>query len=600
MNENSRKHLKKPEPAPKAPSRTARSRHDGAAAAPKKKAAAKPAETDAQSAKPPRPRKPKKSHKGLIITLVVVSVLLAAIAVVLILWADSVTASDTNLPGIYVGSTNVGGLTEKETLELLKGQQWDKSVSGTITVQLPAEQSFRIDYIRSGAVLTAESAAAAAYRYGHGSNKFDNLKTYISSLMTPVDITEGDKSLNRDYIMALVTRALERFDKHIGDGSYTVDEAASEMVYIKGAGQIKLDAEDVYAKAVEGLKALESSVSYALPAQDVTAPDFNALHTELMREPHDAYYDKETGEIVPDVKGFAFDVSEAESLWNAAGLLEEVRIPVKIDMPEMTAEQLVASLFRDKLGSQTTLYTYSSDARINNIKLCAAKLNGLVLNPGEEFSFNGTIGQRTTEAGFKAAAAYNDGQVVQEVGGGICQVSSTIYCAAMLAQMTTVERTCHMFVVTYLPYGLDATVSWPGPDYKFRNDRDYPVKIVAYCNDADKSITIEIWGTDVDGSYVELTSGYGYRYDSTYPDVVIGYSAVSYRNIYDKDGNLIDRVFEASSSYDLHEDEIKWPEPSESPTPSDTGTIEPSTEPSAPTEPSPDPTIIIVEGEGHG
>lgn len=600
MNENSRKHLKKPEPAPKAPSRTARSRHDGAAAAPKKKAAAKPAETDSQAAKPPRPRKPKKSHKGLIITLVVVSVLLAAIAVGLILWADSVTASDTNLPGIYVGSTNVGGLTEKETLELLKGQQWDKSVSGTMTVQLPAEQSFRIDYIRSGAVLTAESAAAAAYRYGHGSNKFDNLKTYISSLMTPVDITEGDKSLNRDYIMTLVTRALERFDKHIGDGSYTVDEAASEMVYIKGAGQIKLDAEDVYAKAVEGLKALESSVSYALPAQNVTAPDFNALHTELMREPHDAYYDKETGEIVPDVKGFAFDVSEAESLWNAAGLLEEVRIPVKIDMPEMTAEQLVASLFRDKLGSQTTLYTYSSDARINNIKLCAAKLNGLVLNPGEEFSFNGTIGQRTTEAGFKAAAAYNDGQVVQEVGGGICQVSSTIYCAAMLAQMTTVERTCHMFVVTYLPYGLDATVSWPGPDYKFRNDRDYPVKIVAYCNDADKSITIEIWGTDVDGSYVELTSGYGYRYDSTYPDVVIGYSAVSYRNIYDKDGNLIDRVFEASSSYDLHEDEIKWPEPSESPTPSDSGTIEPSTEPSAPTEPSPDPTIIIVEGEGNG
>lgn len=600
MNENSRKHLKKPEPAPKAPSRTARSRHDGAAAAPKKKAAAKPAETDAQAAKPPRPRKPKKSHKGLIITLVVVSVLLAAIAVGLILWADSVTASDTNLPGIYVGSTNVGGLTEKETLELLKGQQWDKSVSGTMTVQLPAEQSFRIDYIRSGAVLTAESAAAAAYRYGHGSNKFDNLKTYISSLMTPVDITEGDKSLNRDYIMALVTRALERFDKHIGDGSYTVDEAASEMVYIKGAGQIKLDAEDVYAKAVEGLKALESSVSYALPAQNITAPDFNALHTELMREPHDAYYDKETGEIVPDVKGFAFDVSEAESLWNAAGLLEEVRIPVKIDMPEMTAEQLVASLFRDKLGSQTTLYTYSSDARINNIKLCAAKLNGLVLNPGEEFSFNGTIGQRTTEAGFKAAAAYNDGQVVQEVGGGICQVSSTIYCAAMLAQMTTVERTCHMFVVTYLPYGLDATVSWPGPDYKFRNDRDYPIKIVAYCNDADKSITIEIWGTDVDGSYVELTSGYGYRYDSTYPDVVIGYSAVSYRNIYDKDGNLIDRVFEASSSYDLHEDEIKWPEPSESPTPSDTGTIEPSTEPSAPTEPSPDPTIIIVEGNGNG
>ena len=161
-----------------------------------------------------------------------------------------------------------------------------------------------------------------------------------------------------------------------------------------------------------------------------------------------------------------------------------------------------------------------------------------------------------------------------------------------------------LFVVNYLPYGLDATVSWPGPDYKFRNDRDYPVKIVAYCNDSDNSITVEIWGTDVDGSYVELTSGYGYRYDSTYPDVVIGYSAVSYRNIYDKDGNLIDRVFEASSSYDLHENEIKWPDPSESPSPSDSGSTDPSTEPSTeppkPTEPSPDPTIIIVEGNGNG
>lgn len=99
------------------------------------------------------------------------------------------------------------------------------------------------------------------------------------------------------------------------------------MVYIKGAGQITLDAEAVYNKAVEGLKALESSVSYTLPAQDVKAPDFEALHTELMREPQDAYYDKETGEIVPDVKGFAFDASEAEKLWNAAGLLEEVRHP---------------------------------------------------------------------------------------------------------------------------------------------------------------------------------------------------------------------------------------------------------------------------------
>lgn len=593
MNENTSKHLKKTETAPKArrtePNRTSARRPESG----KDKRSERPAPKTEQrrtapaekSAKPP---KKKKSSKALVVVIIILAVLALAAAGILY-WAHTITVSDTNLPNVYVGSTDVGGMTQAETLAVLKQQQWDKSVSGNITVKLPAGQSFRIDYLRSGAVLNAETAAAAAYRYGHSGSDIDNLKTYLHARFASVDVTTGDRLLDRDYIMNIITRALERFERHVGDGSYTIDEAASEMVYYKGAGQIKLDAEDVYSQAVEGLRTLETEISYRLGSQSVTAPDFAALHEELAREPQNAYYDKETGEIVPDVKGFAFDVAKAEELWNAAGLLEEVRIPVKIDLPEMTQEQLVASLFRDKLGYQTTSYKYSSDARINNIKLAAAKLNGLVLNPGEEFSFNGTVGQRTAEAGFKPAGAYSDGQVVQEVGGGICQVSSTIYCAAMLAQMTTVERYCHMFVVGYLPYGLDATVSWPGPDYRFRNDRDYPVKIVAYCNDEDNTITVEIWGTDVDGSYVELTSGYGYRYDETYTDVVIGYYAVSYRNIYDKDGNLVEKVFEASSSYDLHEDEIKWPEkPSESPSPSEPGT-EPSPE-------QPEPTITIVDG----
>lgn len=606
MNEKTSRHLKKNEAAPQkrekpAPRKKPEAAEKTAAKKPRRQREEAPRQRRAKNTAPkpqteqtPRPpRKKKKSSRALITVIIILAVLALATAGVLI-WAHSISTSETNLPNVYVGSTNVGGMTQAETLAVLREQQWDKAVSGTMTVKLPAGQSFRIDYLRSGAVLTAENAAIAAYRYGHSGSDIDNLKLYLRGLMNPTDVADGGKAYNREYIMTLISRALERFEKYVGDGEYRVDEAASEMVYYKGAGEIKLDAEDVYKQVIAGLDTLEEEISYKLADRSVKAPDFAALHEELAREPQNAYYDKETGDIVPDVKGFAFDVSQAESLWNAAGLLQEVRIPVKIDMPEMTAEQLVASLFRDKLGSQTTLYTYSSEARINNIKLCASKLNGLVLNPGEEFSFNGTVGQRTKEAGFKPAGAYSDGQVVQEVGGGICQVSSTVYCAAMLAQMTTVERYCHMFVVNYLPYGLDATVSWPGPDYKFRNDRDYPVKIVAYCNDNDNSITVEIWGTDVDGSYVELSSGYGYRYDSTYPDVVIGYSAISYRSIFDKDGNLIEKVFEASSSYDLHEDEIKWPEkPPESPSPTEPGG---GTEP----EPTPDATIIIGGGGGDG
>ena len=169
------------------------------------------------------------------------------------------------------------------------------------------------------------------------------------------------------------------------------------------------------------------------------------------------------------------------------------------------------------------------------------------------------MGQRTAEAGFLEAGAYDNGEVVQEIGGGICQVSSTLYCAIMFAQLETVERTNHYFKVDYLDYGLDATVSWPSPDFKFKNSRDYPVKIVAYCNDEDKSLTIEIWGTDVDGSYVELRTTKLVVYDSVYVNTAVGYGVSAYRTVYDAEGNFLYEVEEPYGIYYRHDDEIQWP-----------------------------------------
>ena len=193
--------------------------------------------------------------------------------------------------------------------------------------------------------------------------------------------------------------------------------------------------------------------------------------------------------------------------------------------PEISGEELRSRLYRDRLGSQTTLYTYSSDNRISNIKLAASKFDGMILLPGETFSFNEVVGKRTREAGFLEAGAYSDGEVVQEIGGGICQVSSTLYCAAMYAQMKTVYRESHYFRVDYLPIGYDATVSWSKPDYKFRNDREYPVRLHAWCDEYGKSLTVEIWGTDVDGSYVELSCWQEPVYDEEFTEVVIGTTA---------------------------------------------------------------------------
>ncbi len=206
----------------------------------------------------------------------------------------------------------------------------------------------------------------------------------------------------------------------------------------------------------------------------------------------------------------------------------------------------------------TTSFWDSSAARINNIDLAAKQLDGVIIMPGQVFSYNETIGQRTEDAGYRLAGAYADGEVIEEVGGGICQVSSTLYCAAMYAQMTTISRTNHYFAVSYLSIGYDATVSWKQPDYRFRNDRDFPVKILTFVHG--HSVTIEFWGTNVDGSHVSPYTKSYEIYDTEYPDVLIGYGVTTVRRILDTNDNVIDTIEEPTGIYHLHDEEIAWPE----------------------------------------
>lgn len=157
------------------------------------------------------------------------------------------------------------------------------------------------------------------------------------------------------------------------------------------------------------------------------------------------------------------------------------------------------------IGSFTTKTT-SSAVRNNNIKLAAAAINGTVLQPGEEFSFNKTVGQRTEEKGYGGAPAYNEGEVVTETGGGICQVSSTLYNAVFRSGLTTTYRRSHTFAPTYVTPGMDATVSWPGPDYQFINDSDHAIGILAWYED--QTVTVQIYGVRIlpKGVSWELTS----------------------------------------------------------------------------------------------
>ena len=141
------------------------------------------------------------------------------------------------------------------------------------------------------------------------------------------------------------------------------------------------------------------------------------------------------------------------------GSEQSYTIPVKRTPAEVTADRLAEVLFSDTLASTSTSLNAGNRDRTNNVRLACEHINGTILNPGDEFSYNGVVGERTAARGFKAAGAYANGKVVDEVGGGVCQPSSTLYMAVLRADLEVTERHNHSFTVAYTPLGEDATVS---------------------------------------------------------------------------------------------------------------------------------------------
>ena len=168
--------------------------------------------------------------------------------------------------------------------------------------------------------------------------------------------------------------------------------------------------------------------------------------------------------------------------------------------PRVTKAELINSFTR--ISSYTTQTT--SDANRNtNVQLAAQAVMGATVMPGETFSFNETTGERTPEKGYMPAAAIADGATVEDVGGGVCQVSSTLFNAAAMADMTIVERWPHTWPSNYVEKGRDATVNWPNLDFRFRNDRSAPVFIVAWYQD--RQCTVEIYGASLgEGVSIDL------------------------------------------------------------------------------------------------
>lgn len=281
-----------------------------------------------------------------------------------------------------------------------------------------------------------------------------------------------------------------------------------------------------------------------------------------------ASFDTQSGE-------FTFTESRAGARVDAQALLEDVKsaaaegrksvaITRETIYPTDTAGSL--SEIYGKIASATTNASSSNSNRLTNLKVACKALNGLCIEPGETFSFNGTLGKRTAKKGYKAAAAYENGVTTNQLGGGICQVSSTLFNAVAKADLKIVERAPHSRPSSYVDLGKDAVVNWPNQDFKFKNDTDYPVYLTATVT-SNKRVVIAVYGKKLEGGITikivsQKTSESNPGADRvTYDDSLLpgervvveqarkGYTATTYRVYYDANGTQIKKEVLCKSSY---------------------------------------------------
>ena len=423
-----------------------------------------------------------------------------------------------------------------------------------------------------------------------------------------------------DIFQSQMEQLSGQFSKEPQDTTYTVDENGLQVTLAQNGLAVSP------AALAEDTKLFFSSVisedpgriyvadAQILPAKTMTA---QAIHDATAGDVKNAGYDAATDSIIPERIGAEFDVTAAQAVLDAAAPGETVTIDATVELPAVTAKELEGVLFRDVLG-QCRTHVSGTAARINNVKLSAAACNGVVLNTGDVFSYNATTGQRTTAKGYQAAPAYVQGETVDEVGGGVCQTSSTLYYACLRSNLEITERYAHRYVPAYIDWGMDATVSWGGPDYKFTNNTNYPIKIVATYSGG--YLTIKILGTNVDGTSVKMTNEVlsstpwetVYKDDDTLPagtekvttTPYTGYKVKSYRNVYDANGKLISSTYEATSDYKVRNKVIsRGPALPETPASGGAEITEPqdpvAQEPQTPNEPQQGDgsTIIVVTPE---
>ena len=447
-----------------------------------------------KSAKKAKPKSNGSPVRPVVITVCALCILVGVTACVLFMnkLGIEISLPGRTIPaGVTIAGVDVGGLKKSEAEEALIAAVGDSYSTNSMKVTV-LDQELEISPSLSGASFDVESAVAEALRSGSGSQQMDIIP-YLN--------------LNTDSIRAKIAEFGTNFPTEgIPTSSQiireTVDDEETDVLEITlGTVYYDFSADALLDAMMDAYNRHHFTADYTCNRTDADAVDLDALYAEHCTEAVDAVLDPETHEVTESVVGHRFDLDAAkEALANAAPG-DVLKFPFMDVQPEMDTETLKSMLFRDTLSTYTA-YQGSSYNRATNLRLACESLDGIILYPGDVFSYNEALGQRTAEKGYKPAGAYVNGETVDDIGGGICQPSSALYYCTLIADLEIVKRSCHYYPSSYVPLGMDATVSWGAPDFQFKNNTDYPIRIKAKADGG--SVTITLIGTDTKDYYVKM------------------------------------------------------------------------------------------------
>lgn len=432
--------------------------------------------------------------------LIAVSIMIIFALVFIYRQSSTLLANENVYAGVHVNSADVSGFTYDELLSFLDEEFGGDLNEKEITIKIN-DVTKTFSFSDLGVSYDIESAAQEAFSVGRDGNPVKRLQDISSASRNSVGV-DMVFTYNHDKADEIANAIAEEAGVLSEDAEVRYTPAS--VIIKPGRTGVSIDKDDLADQLKSALENFESAtIEVKLKMSEPDSLNADRIFNTIYKEPVDAAYrvvDHKTVEIVPEVVGQTVDKI---LLGNAIASLnsnseDEVTVPLTKVEPAIKRADLDGAFFQDKLGSASTNFSVNSTNNKNrktNMSLASEKIAGFVMAPGDEFAFNEVVGQRTAAAGYQMAGAFMNGQLLDDIGGGICQVSSTLYNAVLYADLEVSARQNHSYIVTYVEQGFDATVSYPQPDFKFKNSTGHPIRIEGGVDGT--TISFSISGTQV-------------------------------------------------------------------------------------------------------